>query len=70
MVILMNKEREKVLKCYFRNHPKTIPNDVILIAGHIGSIVIGSYESIKPIIDKMNDSDYYLEELKVWKTKN
>lgn len=56
--------KKKIIKCYLKNHPKNIPDDVLLIAGNIGSIIIGKYESIISIIEKMDSKDYYLELLR------
>ncbi len=56
--------KKKIIKCYLKNHPQNIPDDVLLIAGNIGSIIIGKYESIISIIEKMDSKDYYLELLR------
>ena len=39
-----------IVKCYFRNTPKQVADDLIMIAGNVGCLVIGEYEKIKFLI--------------------
>ena len=50
-----------IVKCYFRNTPKQVADDLIMISGNIGCLVIGEYKKIKPLISNLKKDDYYLE---------
>ena len=58
-----------IVKCYFRNTPKQVADDLIMIAGNVGCLVIGEYEKIKPLISKLKkeitSSDYIFKDVVV-----
>jgi 2,3,4,5-tetrahydropyridine-2-carboxylate N-succinyltransferase len=50
-----------IVKCYFRNTPKQVADNLIMVSGNIGCLVIGEYEKIKPLISNLKKDDYHLE---------
>lgn len=50
-----------IVKCYFRNAPKYVPEELIMIAGKVGCMVIGPYDKLEKIIKNLNQDDYYID---------
>ena len=50
-----------IVKCYLRNTPKQVADELIMVSGNVGCIVVGEYEKIKPLISSLKKDDYYLE---------
>ena len=50
-----------IVKCYFKHTPKYVPDELIMIAGYIGCIVIGPYNEIEKIIRNLSEEEYYIE---------
>ncbi|MBQ8293536.1 MAG: hypothetical protein IJX78_07055 [Bacilli bacterium] len=52
-----------IVKGYLKKHPQNVGEDLIIISGEIGCIVVGELESIKQIIKNLKPNEYYLEPL-------
>lgn len=57
MVIKM----KDIVKCYFRSIPKYVPDDLILVSGNVGCLVVGEYQYVKELISNIPKEEYYLE---------
>lgn len=50
-----------IVKCYFKNTPKYVPDNLIMISGNVGCLVVGEYEEIKELTNNISKEEYYLE---------